>query len=179
MRTVFFISGPAGVGKTTTSKALVKALEKSSYISGDDVSHIPVNGRGKPWISKETHDLTWENIASITRNLLRYGFDVVIDYVIFPDDVIWFAERLRGEEVSMKYVLLLTDEKTLVARDGSRPEDIRMGKRSIILLHEFLEKRIPKKYIIDTSSHDAEMFRNLINDIKENDRFLFTRFEEV
>lgn len=79
----------------------------------------------------------------------------------------------------MKYVLLLTDEKTLVARDGSRPEDIRMGKRSIILLHEFLEKRIPKKYIIDTSSHDAEMFRNLINDIKENDRFLFTGFEEV
>ncbi|MGF6355473.1 Mrp family chromosome partitioning ATPase [Paenibacillus sp. 4624] len=51
-RTVYVISGPAGVGKSTTSQQLVQALSKSAYISGDAISHIPVNGRGEPWLCK-------------------------------------------------------------------------------------------------------------------------------
>jgi predicted AAA+ superfamily ATPase len=64
--TIYVISGPAGVGKSTTSKELVKTLERSAYISGDDISHIPVNGRGKPWLCQETLSLTWENVISST-----------------------------------------------------------------------------------------------------------------
>lgn len=52
--TVYIISGPAGVGKSTTSKKLVQTLSRSAYISGDDISHIPVNGRGKPWLDRDT-----------------------------------------------------------------------------------------------------------------------------
>lgn len=58
INTVYVISGPAGVGKSTTSQRLVNQLDRSSYISGDDISHLPVNGRGKPWLDKDTADLT-------------------------------------------------------------------------------------------------------------------------
>lgn len=44
-RNLYIISGPAGVGKSTTSKLLVQTLDRSAYISGDDVSHYPVKGR--------------------------------------------------------------------------------------------------------------------------------------
>jgi nucleoside-triphosphatase THEP1 len=50
---VYIISGPAGVGKSTTSKEIVKTLKNSAYISGDYVSHMHVNGRKKPCESKE------------------------------------------------------------------------------------------------------------------------------
>jgi 2-phosphoglycerate kinase len=178
MNSVYIISGPAGIGKSTISKELVKSLRKSSYISGDFVSHIPVNGRGKPWLSRETHNLTWDNIEAITRNLLKYGFDVVIDYVTFPKDVIWISKKLADLSVKIKYILLLADEDTLVARDESRPEETRMGERSVILLHEFLEKRIPDKYILDTSKLNVEMINKIIIDIKENPRYIFNGFKE-
>ncbi|MEI3598806.1 MULTISPECIES: hypothetical protein [unclassified Oceanobacillus] len=45
---VYIVSGPAGVGKTATSKELVKTLKNSSYISGDYISHMHVNGRKNP-----------------------------------------------------------------------------------------------------------------------------------
>ncbi|MGF9697880.1 hypothetical protein [Paenibacillus sp. MABNR03] len=78
---------PAEVGKSTTSKMLVQALNKNAYISEDDVSHLPVKGRGKPWLDKETNDLTWKNIFSLTKNLMDSGYDVVVDYVAFPEDI--------------------------------------------------------------------------------------------
>ena len=78
-RSVYIISGPAGVGKSTTAGELVQQFDKSALISGDDISHIPVNGRGKPWLCQETHQLTWSNILRLPRNLLGFGYDVVID----------------------------------------------------------------------------------------------------
>src|SRR5690625_5635889 len=70
---VYIVSGPAGVGKSTTSKELVKILKNSSYISGDYISHMHVNGRKKPWESQEEVTLIWDNILSLTKNFLRHG----------------------------------------------------------------------------------------------------------
>ncbi|WP_254865359.1 hypothetical protein [Solibacillus isronensis] len=46
---VYIISGPAGVGKSTTSKELTKKFKNSAYISGDNISHMHINGRKNPW----------------------------------------------------------------------------------------------------------------------------------
>ncbi|CAG7609536.1 hypothetical protein PAESOLCIP111_01180 [Paenibacillus solanacearum] len=67
MQTVYILSGPAGAGKSTTSKALVRALKNSAYISGDYVSYMHVSGRQKPWESKGELSLIWNNILSLTQ----------------------------------------------------------------------------------------------------------------
>jgi adenylate kinase family enzyme len=155
-RTVYIISGPAGVGKSTTSEQLVRTLERSAYISGDDISHFPVNGRSKPWLCSETLNLTWENILSITMNLIKYNYDVVIDYVTFPRELDWFVEQLKDLELRIVYVVLLVDQETLIFRDSLRPKEFQMGERSIILLQEFKQSSLDNKHVIDTSKNDMD-----------------------
>lgn len=170
--TIYVISGPAGVGKSTTSKKLVESLPRSSYISGDDISHIPVNGRGKPWLCQETLMLIWENIASLARNLVSRNYDVVIDYVTFPTDVENLTNRLSDLNVRIKYVVLVTDVETLTVRDKSRPLEFQMGERSVVLLEEFINSGIDSKYLINTSKRRQEELENLIIEIKADPKYL-------
>ncbi|SDT24470.1 Gluconate kinase [Paenibacillaceae bacterium GAS479] len=171
--TIYIISGPAGVGKSTTSKRLVQTLKKSAYISGDSVSHIPVNGRGKPWLDKDTSDLTWRNISSLTKNLLDYNYDVVIDYVAFPKEVNWLSKELSNRDVKMVYVVLLVDEETIMFRDKLRPEAVQMGERSLILLEEFEDDaELAPNHKLYTNSYKEEQIHEIIEEILKNDKYV-------
>lgn len=172
-RTIYFISGPAGVGKSSTAEKLVKTIEKSAYISGDDISRIPVNGRGQPWLCSDTLSLTWENILSVTRNLLKYNYDVVIDYVTFPKELNWFLEQIKDIDTKIIYVVLLVDQETLVYRDSQRPPEDQMGERSTVLLKEFNETLIDDRYVIDTSNKKISELETIIHEITTDKRFIF------
>jgi gluconate kinase len=173
--TVYIISGPAGVGKSTTSQKLVQELQRSAYISGDDISHIPVNGRGKPWIDKDTLALTWRNISSLTTNLLDYKFDVVIDYVAFPREVKWLLQKLSGRELRVVYVVLLVNKETIVFRDRLRPKENQMGERSLILLEEFEnDSEIIDKHKLYTHEYKEEQLSEIINEIIKNEKYILS-----
>ncbi|QJD83226.1 AAA family ATPase [Cohnella herbarum] len=173
--TVYIISGPAGVGKSTTSQRLVQQLNKSAYISGDDVSHIPVNGRGMPWLDQDTLDLTWNNISSLTKNLLDYEYNVVIDYVAFPNEVKWLSQQLRNREVRIVYVVLMVDKETIKFRDRLRPEGEQMGERSLILLEEFdNDTELMDKNKLYTHQYRVEQLSEIIEEILKNDKYLFS-----
>jgi gluconate kinase len=173
--TVYIISGPAGVGKSTTSQRLVKELNRSAYISGDDVSHIPVNGRGKPWLDQDILDLTWKNISCLTKNLLDYEFDVVIDYVAFPKEVQWLSQELRRREIRIVYVVLLVDKETIIYRDRLRPEENQMGERSLILLEEFeSDSELIDRYKLYTHQYIEEQLPEIIEEIIKNDKYIIS-----
>lgn len=173
-RKVYVISGPAGVGKSTTSRQLVSTLERSSYISGDRISHIPVNGRGKPWLCEETNALTWMNIQSLAENLIKFNYDVVIDYVTFPKEIDWLKKQFEVHDIELKYIVLLVDSNTLISRDKLRSEEDQMGERSLILLKEFKDKSIDSKFIIDTSNIDINKLDDIVHDIKTNEKFIYS-----
>ncbi|RTR35400.1 AAA family ATPase [Robertmurraya yapensis] len=169
---VYIISGPAGVGKSTTSKELVKSLNRSAYISGDYVSHMHINGRKKPWESEDERSLLWNNILSLTTNFINYDNDVVIDYVTFPEEAKWINEKLKHFNVEVKYVVLLADKDTLVKRDSKRNQEDRMGERSLVLLKEFIESEVAQNHIIDTTVRTVMDLHHIINDIIHNPRFI-------
>ncbi|WP_246188077.1 AAA family ATPase [Paenibacillus tengchongensis] len=139
MQTVYLLSGPAGVGKSTTSSALVSALKNSAYISGDDVSHMHVSGRQKPWESKSETSLIWNNIFSLTQNFIQNGIDVVIDYVTFPGEAFWLKDKLKELTQNVVYVVLWTDPENLLKRDQLRLPEQQMGDRCLALIKEFRE----------------------------------------
>jgi adenylate kinase family enzyme len=174
LRNVIILSGPAGVGKSTTSKELVKKLSNSAYLSGDYISHMHINGREKPWESEQEHSLIWNNILQLTRNFVNYGSDVVIDYVAFPDYARWLSENIKELNAEVKYVVLWVDKDTLMIRDNMRKEEHRMGKRCLILHDEFMESGIDKKHFLNTS--DLTLIDDyVINTILNNNRFCIDR----
>lgn len=168
---VYLVSGPAGVGKSTTSKELVKSFKNSAYISGDYISHMHVNGRKKPWESQEEASLIWVNILGLTKNFLKYGNDVVVDYVTFPKEANWFWDNLKYLGVEVIYVVLWTDNETLMSRDNLRIPSHRMGERCLILVDEFNQSEIDKKHIFDTSSIAVHDITSVINEIVNNPKF--------
>ncbi|MBS4172884.1 AAA family ATPase [Bacillus sp. FJAT-49736] len=168
MQTVYIISGPAGVGKSTTSSALVNAMANCAYISGDDVSHMHVRGRQKPWESKTELNLIWNNILSLTRNFIQNKMDVIIDFVTFPDDAQWFKDQLQDMEITVIYVVLYTNPETLLNRDQLRAPDNQMGERCIILLEEFRQLDINKKHLLDTSAKNTDDISEIVHEIMNN-----------
>ncbi|KGP80215.1 MULTISPECIES: AAA family ATPase [unclassified Paenibacillus] len=173
-RSVYIISGTAGVGKSTTSKKLVEHLDRSSYISGDDISHLPVNGRGKPWICQETHKLTWINILSLVKNLIQFNYDVVIDYVTFPMEANWLASELGSINVRIIYVVFMVDDETIIRRDQLRDPTTQMGERSVILLNEFKEALKDERHILNTEEYSVDQIDEVIEEILNNNRFLIS-----
>lgn len=169
---VYIISGPAGVGKTTTSKELVKMLENSAYISGDYISHMHVNGRKKPWESQAEVSLIWDNILSLTKNFLKHGNDVVVDYVTFPEEATWVSNHLKILNVEVIYVVLWADHETLVSRDQMRKPKYRMGERCLILVDEFVESGLDEKHVFDTSENISITY--VVNEIINNPIYKLT-----
>ena len=167
---VYIISGPAGVGKSTTSKELTKKFKNSAYISGDDISHMHINGRKNPWESSE-EVLIWDNILSLTMNFINYGNDVIVDYVTFPKEAEWVSKNLKSLNVEVIYVVLWTDKETLLTRDNMRMPGVRMGERCTILVDEFIESGLNDKYIFDTSNTSPDNISYVVNEIISNPKF--------
>ena len=168
---VVIISGPAGVGKSTTAKQLAQKMKRSAYVSGDDISHMTVSGRERPWESERANDLVWKNIVAVTENFLEAGYDVVVDWVAFWKDVKRYTAQWIEQGVEVRYVILWAEQDVHVQRDLHRPTDSQMGERVIILRNEFLSSGAPERYYLDNTV--GELSRT-IQQLQENEQFLLT-----
>lgn len=148
---IYVVSGPPGVGKSTVSAALAESLPRSALIRGDDVHHMIVGGHRAPWEDEEQSKLTCYNIASLTSNFTASGFDVIIDYVAFPEDVQWLRAQTSHE---VQYTVLMAEQKTLMERDAVRADS--MGERCLAVLEEFLTLDPQPEQVLFTDSMSVE-----------------------
>lgn len=166
--TLYILTGPCGVGKSTISYKLAQRFERSCHINADWLYAMVVGGYVEPWKdSVRNMNLLWQNIVSLVRNFTNDGHAVILDYIVFPDKVKYLTERL---DMKIKYVVLMADEETIRQRDLMRPDDEIMGNRAIELLEEFKEKDIDSKYIINTSKMSIEEIIDII--INEDEFFV-------
>ena len=101
-------------------------------------------------------------------NSLDFGYDVVFNYIIKKSQLGETVDRFKEKDVKIKFVLLLTDEKTLIERDKTRPLDCQMGERVVVLLKSFVEENFDPKYILDSTSKTEEQ---VLSEIMQSDRF--------
>ena len=166
MNKLYVITGPAGVGKSTISSGIADRLEKSCLIEGDDVYHLVKGGYVSPWLDGNHLDLFWDNSISLISNSLSKGYDVVFNYILDKEDIKFIKDKFN--DVEIKFVVLLVDEKTIVERDNLRDEDCRMGERSLILLQEMIDEHFDDSNVLNTSNLGVD---ETIDIIMRNDRF--------
>ena len=166
---VYIISGPPGVGKSSVSEELAYSFDKSAVIEGDSIYLMIKSGLVAPWEDDGYYmDLFWDNVISITNNLLARDMTVIINYVLFEEQIKKMKEFLKTKQVNLKYCVLLAEEQTLKERDLSRKEIERTGELSITSRNEFLSRNMNKNHLLYTDHLDI---KETVNRIKSSDKF--------
>lgn len=150
MQTLYIITGPAGVGKSTISKEISIKSKKSALIDGDDIYHQVIGGYIQAWKQGNHLQTFWKICINTIKIYLEDGFDVVFNYIVTPENL----ELLKNEfkNYTMKFIVLLVNESTLLLRDKERPEACQMKERCITLLNNFKNNNYNEKNILDTTN---------------------------
>ena len=130
MQTLYIITGPAGVGKSTVSRKLAQNLSKSALIEGDDIYHQIISGYIPAWKENNHLQTFWKICLNIIKVYLEDGYNVVFNYIVTPENLELLKTQFK--EYSIKFVVLLVDESTLLLRDKERPKNCQMNKRCIL-----------------------------------------------
>lgn len=144
---LYLISGPLGVGKSTTAKILAERVERCVLIEGDLLLHMLHHELPLSW--DERLSVTWKNILALTRNMLEHGLNVVIDFVV-EDEFEWFCEQLSDLDVSLKFAVLRADKEKIAER-LTRRGDIDSLERSLFLLDKLESMPQNRQFLYDTT----------------------------
>jgi broad-specificity NMP kinase len=156
---IYIISGPYGVGKSTVTKRLAQEMEKFALIEGDLIKFMFVGKEQPPW--EEQLSIIWKNILSLTKNFIENNMNVIIDYVV-NGELEWFCKHISELNVKIYYVVLRADGETLISRLNNRGDDY-LIQDSLYLLDQ-LEKGLPNKnHFYDTTNKQPV---EIINDLK-------------
>lgn len=146
---LYIITGPAGVGKSTISRKIAQSLDRSVLIEGDDIYGQIIGGYIQPWEEGNYLDTFWKVCLDMMKIYLEDGFDVVFNYIVLPDQIDRIRKHFEGYKI--RFIVLMVDEETVIARDSQRPKDLQMKERSIVLLNDFRSYGYREEHILDTS----------------------------
>ena len=168
MPNLYIITGPAGVGKSTISKEIAKNKTKSALIEGDEIYYQVVGGYVPAWKEGNHLDTFWKVCINTINTYLEDGYDVVFNYIVTPTPLQIMKKEF--ENYSIKFVVLLVDETTLLSRDKERPEDCQMKDRCITLLNNFKNNNYNNHNILDTTNLSID---ETVDIIENDNRFIF------
>ena len=164
---LYILTGPPGVGKTTISNELAKSLDKSVLIEGDDIYNQVVSSHVSPWKEGNHLEIFWKICLNIIDIYLNNNYNVVFNYIISPKDLNILKTKFKN--YTLRFSVLLSDEQTLLARDSRRPLDCQMHERCVILLKKFQTQYINSNNIINTTNASV---KDIINTLKTDDKFI-------
>lgn len=95
------------------------------------------------------------------------GYDVIFNYIVTPKNIEMIKDEFKNYII--KFVVLLTDEATLLSRDKERPEDCQMKERCITLLNSFKSRNYNAQNILDTTNLSIS---NTLEIIRNDNRFI-------
>lgn len=165
MKTLYFISGTMGVGKTAVSQQLKKDLPKSVFLDGDwcwDSDPFQV--------TDETKAMVTDNICYLLNNFIHCSAyeNIIFCWVMHEQSIIdSILSRLILEGTKVHNISLVANENALRARlgrdvaNGIRKADV--IERSVMRIHMYDKLDTVK---IDVSNITAEEAAAMIQSLK-------------
>jgi predicted kinase len=121
---VIIVSGAAAVGKTTVSRLVAAAFDRSVHLQADDLMASIVSG----WVDPNLPEAEQQNeaiggvLAVSAMSFAENGYTTVVDGYLFPEGVDGLAEACISRGLSCHYVVLTADLDTCWTRARSRGE---------------------------------------------------------
>jgi tRNA uridine 5-carbamoylmethylation protein Kti12 len=121
---IIVVSGPAGVGKSTVSRLIAAAFNRSVHLQTDDLLASVVNGWVDPALpeAERQNEAIGAALAVAAMSFAQDGYTTIVDGYLFPDGVAGLADACRGRHLSCHYVVLAADAETCWTRASDRPE---------------------------------------------------------
>jgi predicted kinase len=121
---VIIVSGAAGVGKSTVSRMIAAAFDRSVHLNTDDFMASVVSGWVDPNLpgAEQQNEAVGAAFAVSAMSFAEDGYTTVVDGYLFPDGVNGLAAACAARGLSCHYVVLTADLDTCWARASSRGE---------------------------------------------------------
>lgn len=138
MSKILLLTGPAGAGKSTTSRAfLEEAQGEWAYINQDDIRQLmkagysSADGYESEWSvqTKKQWGVSIPLCCDMVRRYNEFGINCLVDFNASPTGFREWEKYLTG--LNYVLVVLLPDEHTVLSRNRNRDERSKLKDRKI------------------------------------------------
>ncbi|HXY91569.1 MAG TPA: AAA family ATPase [Acidimicrobiia bacterium] len=121
---VIIVSGAGGAGKSTVSRLIAAAFDRSVHLNTDDFMASVVSGWVDPNLpgAEQQNEAVGAAFAVSALSFAEDGYTTIVDGYLFPDGVAGLAGACAARGLSCHYVVLMVDLDTCWARAGNRGE---------------------------------------------------------
>jgi len=159
---IVIVSGPPGAGKSSIARRLAagSAEPRAVHLHTDDFYAYIKKGFVAPWRPEsQSQNITVMNaLAGAAATYAKDGYEVVADGIVGP----WFFDPWRAaaatHDLDLRYILLMPDEATAVARGTARTEPGAMTDAAVIrtMWGHFTTFASDPANVLDTTGQSVE-----------------------
>jgi predicted kinase len=159
---IVIVSGPPGAGKSSIARGLAtgSAEPRAVHLHTDDFYAYIRKGFVAPWRPEsQAQNITVMNaLAGAAATYAKDGYEVVADGIVGP----WFFEpwlaAAAAHGLDLRYVVLMPDEATAVARGVARTEPGAMTDPAVIrtMWAHFVTYAPDPEHVLDTTAQSLD-----------------------